>query len=130
MKALHSILAAASMVAFSACAPGATMDGPAGPQKGVQQATVRVQNQNWQDMVVYLVRGTTRTRLGTVTAMNSQTFRVPRASLGASGLVRLMADPIGGGRAYTSEVLTVRPGQRVSLDVGHSLAISFVSVWN
>lgn len=132
MKAIHGIIAAATALTLNACAGGTGMDGATGPRPKTEARAVmvQVQNNNWSDMVVYLVQGTQRVRLGMVTSMSTQSFPVARSAISSTGQVRLMADPIGSSRGYLSDPLNVRPGQRVALDVGHNLATSFVSVWN
>lgn len=130
MKALHRIVPVIAAALAAACAPGTTLDGPAGPaQKTVTPATVTVQNNNWLDLVVYVVSGSQRQRLGMVTALGTQTFRIPRGALG-DGQVRLYADPIGSSQGFLSESVTVQPGQRLALDVGQNLNISFLAVRN
>ena len=129
MKAIRGIIAAAAVV-LGACAPGADPANSPFERNQPREVTVQVQNQNWSDMVVYAVRGGMRVRLGTVSAMSRGSFPVPRTALAGSGQLRLLADPIGSSRGFLSDVLSVRPGQRVSLEVGHDLAMSFTSVWN
>src|SRR5688500_4518844 len=118
MKALNGIITAAAALSFAACAPSGGLDGSGPhPRKGPEATTVQVQNNNWSDMVVYLVQGSSRTRLGMVTSMGSETFRIPRSALGATGQVRLFADPIGSRVGYMTDPLNVRAGQRVALEV-------------
>lgn len=128
MKAIRGIIAAATVL-LGACASGA--DPASSPfERTPPEVTVEVDNHNWSDMVVYAVRGGMRVRLGTVSAMSRGRFPVPRSALASSGQLRLFADPIGSSRGYLSDAISVRPGQLVSLDVGHNLAMSFTSVWN
>lgn len=129
MTVRNGLVTATLALSMAACAPASTMAG-SDPRPKVPPTTVEVQNHNWQDMVVYVVQGTQRIRLGMVTSMRTETFRVPRTAIGASGQIRLLADPIGSPRGYLSETLNVRAGQRVALEVGHNIGISFVSIWN
>src|SRR5436189_4484441 len=71
---------------------------------------LEVENHNWSDVVIYLVRGTQRQRLGMVNALSSTVFTFPYRRLGSSGDARLSAHAIGGG-GYTSESVLVQPGQ-------------------
>jgi len=130
MKAMHRIIPTLAVVLAAACAPGATMDGAAGPaQKTATPATVTVQNSNWLDVVVYVVSGTQRQRLGMVTALGTQTFRIPRGAMG-NGRVQVFADPVGSTQGYLSESISVQPGQRLALDVGQNLSHSFLAIRN
>jgi hypothetical protein len=128
MTALHRFIPAAALVFVAACAPGATMDGSADPEvKSATPASVTVRNNNWLDLVIYVVNGTQRQRLGTVTALSTGSFRIPSVAMG-NGQVRLYADPIGSNEGFLTETVTVQPGQRLALDVGQNLSISFLAV--
>jgi hypothetical protein len=87
---------------------------------------VSVQNDSWLDGVVYLVNGSARVRLGTVTGLGHQTFRI-KGGLISSNSARLLVDPIGASRGYLTDAITVMPGQRIELKVGSSLSFSSVS---
>src|SRR6185312_16327144 len=55
-------------------------------------ATLYVQNDNWMDIVVYAVRGSSRFRMGQVSSLQSAVFELPSAVIGASGSVYILAD--------------------------------------
>jgi hypothetical protein len=131
LKTLAAALAAALLAA--ACAPGATTHaGPAdAPSRAWgEPATVKVQNFNWQDVVVYVVQSGQRVRLGMVTSMSMGKFRLPDRFLASAGDIRLLADPIGSTSGWTTEGIRVQSGQEVELSVQNSLALSSVAVWN
>ena len=90
--------------------------------------TLRVQNQNWLDMTVYVLRGGNRFRLGTVGSMNATVFRIPSSYLAAGGDLRLLADPIGSTVEYTSPSVQVQPGDRVELTLQNNLRISSIAI--
>src|SRR5438093_13296244 len=85
---------------------------------------VEVENHNWSDVVIYLVRGTQRQRLGMVNALSSTVFTFPYRRLGSSGDARLSAHAIGGG-GYTSESGLGQPGQSLkgTLESGLSRSV-------
>ena len=59
-------------------------------------ATLYVQNDNWLDMVLYVVKGGSRIRIGQVSAVNNAKFELPMAALGNGvGGIYILADPIG-----------------------------------
>ncbi len=91
--------------------------------------TVRVTNHNWSNMTVYAVRGSTRLRLGMVTSMATQVFKLPSALANGAGGVRLLADAIGGNEQFLTPVVQVSRGEEVKLDIHNQLQISSVSVW-
>lgn len=129
MLRLHNLLPVV-LVALSvgACAPRAGVkSGPAAPASAA--ASVRVTNNNWSDMTVYMERTGLRVRLGTVTSMGSQTFRVPGSVLGGEGDVRLVADPIGSRESYVTQPVQVWPGQMVAFKIENHIAVSSIAVW-
>lgn len=64
----------------SACAPRSTSEGiPAD-----NAATLRVDNQAFLDVNIYVLRSGQRTRLGTVTALSTRTFALPRSVVGTA----------------------------------------------
>jgi hypothetical protein len=85
-------------------------------------ASVTVNNRAFIDIDVFALDGSTRARLGSVTASGTGTFRIPAAVVGAGRDLRFMVDPIGSTRQGTSYTLYVRPGERVTLTVPPSFA--------
>jgi len=82
-------------------------------------ATVYVTNDNWLDLVIYAVRGSTKYRLGEVTGIQSAVFQVPEALMN-SGSFAIFADPIGSfddgtGREYGFNTgdIPLQPGHTV-----------------
>lgn len=119
--------AVAALAALGACAPSGQQPGQPVP---AHTSTVRVTNQNWSDMTVYVVQNGSRVRLGMVTSMSTSTFRLPAAASRGVASVRIVADPIGSNRGFTSDALQVYPGQQVALMVQNSLQMSTVAVWD
>jgi hypothetical protein len=114
-------LAAAALLAVG-CAHGnsATADA-ANADAG---AVVHVSNNNWSDMNVYVVRGTMRQRLGTVSSLATGKFRLPRHIFTSPEPMRLLADPIGGAQQYLSPPLLVNPGQVVEWRLENNVQLS------
>jgi predicted small lipoprotein YifL len=128
MRALSS-LAVVVALATSLTACGARGGGAPGSAPSAPPATVQVTNHNWADMVIYLVRSSTRVRLGTVTSMNTARFRIPNGMITSGSSIHLHADPIGSRDGYVTPALQVSPGRQVELRLQNHLAISSVSVW-
>ena len=97
------------------------------PPPNVELA-LEIENHNWSDIVIYLVRGTNVERLGTVGSLKTETFVLPFRRLG-SGDARLRAYPIGGPAAFTSENLYVQPGQMVKWTLENDLTRSFLGIY-
>lgn len=95
-----------------ACRPrtdsGAVLPDPSTP------VLVEVESHFMGDVVVYLLAGSQRTRLGTVTALERGAFTFPWRRLGTSGSRRLLAYPIAGARSLVSEPLYLQPGQSIT----------------
>lgn len=112
----------------AACARGRQLQG--GGLAGNGAPTMKVQNDNWLDVVIYIVRGAARFRVGTVGGNSSQTFSLSAAhDLGSSPL-RIMADPIGSNNRYLTEPILLGPGQLLEVKVGSPISISSFAVWN
>lgn len=110
------VLALAAGTLPAACARSARMTkgGPRAPQEAT---TVRVQNQNFLDMNVYVIQGGARTRLGTATGNSTARFTIPASLVHTLTQLRFFADPIGGRGTPVSEEITVSPGDEVTLTI-------------
>jgi len=127
MKILKTFaLAALTAAALGACAPAAERAAVDTPVRS--QTKLVVENNNWLDVAVYVLRGSTRTRLGTVNSMSSEQFTIPDAYvLGAADLT-VQADPIGSSTTYVSPPVQVFPGAHVNLSINNNLQLSNLSV--
>ena len=72
---------------------------------------VEIESHFQGDVVIYLMRGNQRERLGMVTALGSASYTFPYRRLGTSGSSRLLAYPIAGASAWASDPLYIQPGQ-------------------
>jgi hypothetical protein len=128
MRAIRgALVAVATAATLGACAPAMEQAELAAPES---QTTLIVQNNNWSDMVIYLARGPSRARLGSVTSMATAKFKISDAmSGGGYGDVRIIADPIGGNRTYTSPVINIVPGSQVEIRLQNNIQISSFSVY-
>ena len=126
----HLALVAALLgAALPACArKGEAADGEqSGPPPNAELA-IEIENHNWSDVIIYLVRGTNVERLGMVGSVKTETFVIPFRRLG-NGDARLRAYPIGGPAAFTSEGLYVQPGQMVKWTLENDLTRSFLGIY-
>ncbi|MDQ3389554.1 MAG: hypothetical protein M3483_08635 [Gemmatimonadota bacterium] len=110
-----------------ACAPPGEMRGTPRVDRAT---TVVVENGNWSNMTIYLVRDSFRTRLGSVTSMQTATFRIPRDLLGSAFGMRLEADPLGSREVFLTPKFTANVGERIELKLHNHLAVSNVTVWS
>lgn len=81
-----------------------------------ERTTLRVENQNFLDMNVYVVRGGQRIRLGTVTGLSTHVFTIP-PSIARSSPLQFEVHGIGGRGNPRSETITVQPGDEIRLTI-------------
>jgi hypothetical protein len=87
------------------------------PPASVEPTYVRVTNQSWLDMNVYVLRSSQRLRLGTVSANQTQRFTLPHNLVFGATPLRFLADPIGSSRTAQSFEIVVSPGDEVTLTI-------------
>jgi hypothetical protein len=92
-----------------------------------QPIQVRIDNQNFSDMNVYLVSQGTNVLLGSAPGMSQTTLSLPSGSVSSQWRVRLVADPIGGSSAIRTPTLLVAPGQNVYWTIGSDPSSSYAS---
>ncbi|HEY7767469.1 hypothetical protein [Longimicrobium sp.] len=80
-------------------------------------ATVRVQNQAWTEMTVYVVASGQRVRLGNVNGNSNTVLRLPESVVGMGRSVTFMVDPLGSSRTSNSFEIHVRPGEQVTITI-------------
>ncbi len=123
MRHHYAVLGAALLL--WACASGAKR---ASTGLDSTPVSLTVTNQNWLDVDIFVLRGTTRYRLGAVGGNSSATLSIP-VSLIARGELQLLADPIGSNDVYVSGVISVSPNQTVELTVAPRMRMSSYAVW-
>jgi hypothetical protein len=90
---------------------------------------LEVDNNNWSDMVIYMVHDGTRTRFTLVTGSRSTAVVIPPRFISSNGNVQIIVHRIGGNDDYVSPVVSVRLGKTVALTLEPVLAHSTVGVW-
>ena len=91
-------------------------------------AELVVQNNNWLDAHVYLMRGSMRTSLGFMTALGKREFELPSWATLAGNDVQILVHLIGG-VSYLTPVVNVYRGDVVELVVQNNLALSSTVVF-
>lgn len=99
----------------SACARNPRPGGAEYAAADTATTTVRVQNQAFLDANVYVLRGSVRVRLGTVTGNSTAVLTIPRSLVTIVTPLRFVSIPIGGTRAPVSEEIAVSPGDEVGI---------------
>ncbi len=91
-------------------------------------AALVVQNNNWLDAHVYLVRGSMRHSLGFMTALGEREFELPSWAILSGNDVQILVHLIGGG-SYLTPAVNAYPGDVVELVVENNLALSSTVVF-
>lgn len=125
-------IAVCTAILLAGCKPHRAADpGMAGDQARVtdDELTLQVANNNWSDVVIYMVRDGTRTRFTMVTAARSIEVAIPPRFISPSGTVQIIAHRIGGNDEYVSPPVLVRLGHTIALTLESNLVRSTVGVW-
>ena len=100
----------------SAC--GASRTAPtSNPEPSSDEIPVQIDNQNFNDMDIYVVRNGERWLIGQAGGLTKTTLTI-RGAVRGDGRVRLLAEPVGGARPIASPTLLVPPGQSIFWTIG------------
>jgi hypothetical protein len=82
------------------------------------KTTVEVRNLQKVDVNLFVLRGASRVRLGTVPGMSTRSFIIPPHLVGEFDFIRFSTETIGSnGRSTSDQELPVRPGDELSLTI-------------
>ena len=93
------------------------------PAPSSNDLPVQIDNQNFSDMDIYVVRDGQRWLVGHAGGL-SKTTLVIRDAVRPAGRVRLLAEPIGGVRTVVTPSLIVPPGEGIFWTIGSNLGTS------
>jgi hypothetical protein len=79
------------------------------------RTTIEVQNEDFNDMTVYVLVNGSRTRLGIAPGNKNTVLTIPAYLLNGVPLMRFVANPIGGNRTPVSEEVDVNPGDQLEM---------------
>ncbi|HUQ98645.1 MAG TPA: hypothetical protein VM166_04260 [Gemmatimonadaceae bacterium] len=99
------------------------------PVAPIQDLTLEVSNNNWSDVVIYMVQNGSRKRFTMVTAARSATVAIPSQFISSNGSVQIVAHRVGGTDEYVSPVVSVLLGRTVALTLESNLNRSTIGVW-
>ena len=133
MKNLRAGMAVFVMLAAAGCASHAPDEAGPAPISRADSARdstglqVQIDNQNINDMSIYLLRSGSRFLVGQAGGLSKTTLTIPEGITPTDLRVRLIAEPIGGSRPIATPVLMVPPGQRIYWSIGSDPATSTAS---
>ena len=99
------------------------------PPLPVQDLVLEVSNNNWSDVVIYMVQNGSRKRFTMVTAARSATVAIPSQFISSNGSVQIVAHRVGGTDEYISPIVSVLLGRIVALTLESNLNRSTIGVW-
>jgi hypothetical protein len=111
-RALFPLLACVALL--TACGSGRQSD-DRNPAPLESKTTLRVDNNGFLDMTVYVLDGSQRVRLGIANGNRSTELTIPPYLVRGVTSLRFLCDPVGGNRAPVSDQIVVEPGDRVTL---------------
>ncbi len=126
-QTLRGAVAGLSLAVLAACAPatgGLQEQSPPASQGTV----VRVANNEWEDLTIYIAKSESVLRLGSVLGMSTRALQVPAAFVAGGTGLRLLAGPRGAPHIYSSVPFDVVPGRTVWWTLEHRRALSSVSI--
>jgi hypothetical protein len=103
-----------SLALNAACSGNKKEDEAAEP---VPATMLKVENQAFLDMTIYVYRSSQRVRLGIANGNSTSRFTIPSNLIFGSTPLRFQADPIGRNRQPISQEITVTPGDEVVLTI-------------
>jgi len=104
-----------AVLAFALLGAGCGHVAKLGMPEPQAKTTLKVQNQNFLDMDVFVLQNGQRIRLGMVTGLSTQVFTLPDDIVRSSPQLRFELHPIGGRGNPRTETITVQPGDEVGL---------------
>jgi len=99
---------------------------PADPNADVP---LEIDNHNWLDVIIYVVRDGQASRVGIANASSSASFSLPVRMLGQGREIRLWGHPIGGTGGTLTESVVVQPGQWIEWTLESDLDRSAIGVY-
>jgi hypothetical protein len=125
MKPSMQLMVGLALWSASGCVPAQRGHeaAPSGPLP-TTHFRVQVDNQHMGPINVSLVDGGLKTRLGMVVGMGSEVFRVSGRVVTPDRELRLVVEPLGAAEAYVSDIIRIRSGQGLRLQVGSQVLLS------
>ena len=106
----------------SAC--GASHSPPtSSPEPLSSEIPVQIDNQNFSDMDIYVVKNDQRLLIGQAGGLTKTTLTIKNATRG-DGRIRLLAEPVGAVRRIATPILVVPQGQSIFWTIGSDPATS------
>ncbi len=126
LAAVATVVAGAGIV--TGCAATTGFGDPGFDVAASQGVTLSVVNRNFEDVRVYLLRGSTQVPVGTVAGMQSRSFRISRAEIGSSRVLHLSVVATPSRDRIAMIPVDVEPGQRLEAWIAANLRHSNIQI--
>ena len=110
MSSFRMLAAGALLSLTLACVRGGASTRTAGD---TATTTIDVENQDFNDMTVYVLRNGQRLRLGIAPGNKTTVLTIPRYLVNGTSYLRFEADPLAGNRSPVSEEIDVSSGDQL-----------------
>ncbi|MGH7476164.1 MAG: hypothetical protein ACRELD_07735 [Longimicrobiales bacterium] len=87
-------------------------------------STLAVHNTHWEDVAIYLDRGGTLIKIGTVGSMQTRSFELDPAQVGSGRELRLVVEPRVSRQRHESIVFSVAAGRQIGWTIRPQLRLS------
>ncbi len=81
------------------------------------RTVLKVDNQSFNDMRIYVIQGGQRIRVGTANGKNESSFKLPKSVISGYTTIRVQAVPIGANGSSVSQEIAITPGDELSLRI-------------
>ena len=112
LRPMLGSLLLAFAASIAACRSGSRSNDVDGPQV---RTTVSVENREFVDMSVFVLRNGQRLRLGIASGHSTTVLSIPNYLVKAGNEMQFLCDPIGAAQEEVSDRMTVFPGEQLVL---------------
>lgn len=112
----YSVIHLAVLIALFVLFTGCFSKSEIPDEKATPGASVEVDNRDWPDVTIYIIKNGTKYRLGEVSGYSRRVFPIEPHFLNAPTL-QFQADPVGSTAQPISQEIEVRPGEEVVLTI-------------
>lgn len=126
-RRIRALVSLAVLLGAAACATGGPLDDD--PFRGVDtgSAHLAVQNNNYLDMDVFVLRYGEFERMGMVTGQTRVSWELPRDWVRGGSPIAVRVEAIGSSERFTTETYVIEPGSTFELIVQNRIRQS--TVW-
>jgi hypothetical protein len=117
---------AAAVIVFACAGPRQNVDPT--PRQDADGFSLILNSRHLLDVNIFILHDGQADRVTTVPSSSSSSVVLPLWMLGQSRTIRVIAEPIGDDTRYTTDLLSIQPGQIIELNVESVIARSNYSI--